>query len=434
MSLIGKMVNELLSTGSLTLKRPGKSPEILGRGGGKHLTVRFTDRRVAFDLVKNPRLGVGEAYMDGRLVIEDGTILDLLELITSANPWEDRGDGPRALSKGGKSILGLFKPNDLRRARRNVAHHYDLKDDLYELFLDDDKQYSCAYFTDPGNSLEQAQLDKKAHIAAKLDLRPGQRVLDIGCGWGGMALFLNKVANVEVLGITLSEHQLKIARQRALAAGVADQVKFELIDYRQLDDRFDRIVSVGMFEHVGVRHYDEFFAKCRDLLKVDGVMLLHTIGRLGEKANSPDPFTDKWVFPGYHLPSLSQMCTASEKVRLIASDVETLRLHYAFTLRHWLDRANKARSEIEAMYDARFFRMWEFYLAGGIVMFETGAACNYQVQYIRDRNALPITRDYMLEIEQLYRERGANQDRAKKPRAGSSKGAPRRKQTELEPS
>ena len=434
MSLIGKMVNELLSTGSLTLKRPGKSPETYGRGGGKHLTVRFTDRKVAFDIAKNPRLGLGEAYMDGRLVIEDGTILDLLELITSANPWEDRGDGPRALSKGRKSLLGLLRPNDLRRARRNVAHHYDLKDELYELFLDDDKQYSCAYFTDPSNSLDKAQLDKKAHIAAKLDLKPGQRVLDIGCGWGGMALFLNKVANVEVLGVTLSERQLKIARQRAAAAGVADQVKFELIDYRQLDERFDRIVSVGMFEHVGVRHYDEFFAKCRDLLKVDGVMLLHTIGRLGEKASSPDPFTDKWIFPGYDLPSLSQMCTASEKFRLIASDVETLRLHYAYTLRHWLDRANEARPKIEAMYDARFFRMWEFYLAGGIVMFETGAACNYQVQYIRDRNALPITRDYMVEVEQIYRERGAGPAPAKKSRSATSKRTSKKTQTEFEPS
>jgi cyclopropane-fatty-acyl-phospholipid synthase len=198
---------------------------------------------------------------------------------------------------------------------------------------------------------------------------------------------------------------------------VSDHVKFELIDYRQLDDRFDRIVSVGMFEHVGAKHYDEFFAKCRDLLKPDGVMLLHTIGTLGQAAKSPDPFTDKWVFPGYHLPSLSQMCTASEKVRMIASDVETLRLHYAYTLRHWLDRALHARAKIEAMYDPRFFRMWEFYLAGGIVMFESGSACNYQVQYVRDRRALPITRDYMIETERRYRELGAELAASvKKPR------------------
>jgi cyclopropane-fatty-acyl-phospholipid synthase len=229
-----------------------------------------------------------------------------------------------------------------------------------------------------------------------------------------MALYLHKVAGVDVLGVTLSEHQLKIARERAAAAGVSDHVKFELIDYRLLDDRFDRIVSVGMFEHVGAKHYDEFFAKCRELLKPDGVMLLHTIGKLGSTSIGPDPFTDKWIFPGYHLPSLSQMTASSEKVRLIAADVENLRLHYALTLRHWLERATKARAQIEAMYDARFFRMWEFYLAGGIVMFENGGACNYQVQYVRDRRALPITRDYMLEAERRYREMGADAAPAKK--------------------
>ena len=404
MSLIGRLVGKLLKQGSLTLIRPGKPPHTYGPGGGKHLTIRFTDRRVAFDIALNPRLRLGEAYMDGRMIIEDGTILDLLEMVTGSNRWEDGGAGRQAMRKGKKAFLRLFKPNDLRRARRNVAHHYDLKDELYELFLDDDKQYSCAYFTDPGNGLEQAQADKKAHIAAKLALKPGMRVLDIGSGWGGMALYLHRVASVDVLGVTLSERQLKVARERAAAAGVSDHVKFELIDYRHLEERFDRIVSVGMFEHVGAKHYDEFFAQCRELLKPDGVMLLHTIGKLGEVSKAPDPFTDKYIFPGYHLPSLSQMVDASEKVRLIASDVENLRLHYALTLRHWLERATKARAEIEAMYDERFFRMWEFYLAGGIVMFESGAACNYQVQYIRDRNALPITRDYMLETEQRYRQ------------------------------
>ena len=394
MSLIGKLIDKLLSKSSITLKLPGKEPRTYGRGGGKHLAVRFTDRKVAFDILKNPRLGIGETYMDGRLIIEDGTILDLLEMITGANRWEDASAGRRKLSKKNKSLLKLFKSNNLKRARRNVAHHYDLKDELYELFLDEDKQYSCAYFTDPNNSLEQAQADKKAHIAAKLALKPGQRVLDIGCGWGGMALYLHKVAGVDVLGVTLSERQLEIARQRAEAAGVSDHVKFELRDYRLLDETFDRIVSVGMFEHVGAKHYDEFFAKCSDLLKPDGVMLLHTIGKLGETSASPDPFTDKWVFPGYHLPAVSEMTTASQRVRLIASDIENLRLHYALTLRHWLERALKARPQIEAMYDERFFRMWDFYLAGGIVMFESGSACNYQVQYVRDRYALPITRDY----------------------------------------
>ena len=424
MSLIGKLVDKLLTTGSITLLRPGKAPETFGRGGGRHLTVRFTDNKVAWDIATNPRLKLGEAYMDGRVIIEDGTILDLLELIVGANRWEDKGAGRKAMRKGKKRFAKLFRRNSPLRARRNVAHHYDLKDELYELFLDGDKQYSCAYFTDPNNSLEQAQADKKAHIAAKLALKPGQRVLDIGCGWGGMALYLHKVAGVDVLGVTLSEHQLKIARERAAAAGVSDHVKFELIDYRHLDDTFDRIVSVGMFEHVGAKHYDEFFDKCRRLLKPDGVMLLHTIGKLGRVSDGPDPFTDKYIFPGYHLPSLSQMTASSEKAHLIASDVENLRLHYAYTLRHWLARATAARAAIEKMYDERFFRMWEFYLAGGIVMFESGAACNYQVQYIRDRNALPITRDYMIETERKYREIApAAAAPAKKPRGGARRKA-----------
>jgi cyclopropane-fatty-acyl-phospholipid synthase len=419
MSLIGRLIDKLLTKGSITLLTPGKGPRTYGRGGGKHLTVRFTDRKVPFDILKSPSLGVGEAYMDGRLIIEDGTILDLLEMVVESNRWEDAAEA-KALARDAKRLLRKLRRNTPARSRRNVAHHYDLSDELYEFFLDEDKQYSCAYFTDPANSLDQAQADKKAHIAAKLALEPGQRVLDIGCGWGGMALYLHKVAGVDVLGITLSEHQLKIARERAAVAGVSDHVKFELIDYRLLDERFDRIVSVGMFEHVGSKHYGEFFAKCRELLKPDGVMLVHTIGLLGEPASGPDPFTDKWIFPGYHLPSLSEMVSASEKARLIAGDVETLRLHYAYTLRHWLQRATEARSKIETLYDARFFRMWEFYLAGGIVMFESGAACNYQVQYMRDRQAVPITRDYMIETERRYRElAGKPAPAARKPRSAN---------------
>ena len=425
MSLIGRLIDKLLTKGSITLLSPGKGPRTYGPGGGRNLTIRFTDQKVGFDILKSPSLGVGEAYMDGRLIIEDGTILDLLEMVATSNRWED-GGGSKALGRNLKRLLRSLKRNTPARSRRNVAHHYDLRDELYEFFLDDDKQYSCAYFTDPANSLDQAQADKKAHIAAKLALEPGQRVLDIGCGWGGMALYLHKVAGVDVLGITLSEHQLKIARQRAAAAGVSDQVRFELIDYRHLDERFDRIVSVGMFEHVGRKHYGEFFAKCRELLKPDGVMLLHTIGLLGEPAGGPDPFTDKYIFPGYHLPSLSEIVTASERARLIASDVEMLRLHYAYTLRHWLERATGARAKIEALYDARFFRMWEFYLAGGIVMFESGSACNYQVQYVRDRCAVPITRDYMIEAERRYRELA----REPAPAARKPRNASRRKTAE----
>jgi cyclopropane-fatty-acyl-phospholipid synthase len=403
MALIEKLVGTVIRKGQLTLLMPdGKTMEF-GPGGGRSLTVRLADKATAFAIARNPRLGLGEAYMDGRITVEDGDILDLMEMVTGANPWEAGGTGRKALGKGKNRFKKFFRQrNEARRARKNVAHHYDIGNDLYRLFLDDDMQYSCAYFTDPKNSLEQAQSDKKAHIAAKLALEPGQHVLDIGCGWGGTALYLNRVAGVRVTGITLSEEQLKIARERAVAARVADQVKFDLIDYRHVEGEFDRIVSIGMFEHVGAAHYDEFFAKCRDLLKPDGVMLLHTIGKFG-KASAPDPFTDKYIFPGYHLPSVSEMAAATEKARLITTDIETLRLHYAYTLRHWLERTRKAKAKIVALYDERFFRMWEFYLSGGVVAFESGSMCNYQLQYVRDRRALPITRDYMLEKERELR-------------------------------
>ena len=407
MALIEKLVGKVIRKGRLNLLMPDGRKLEFGPGGGKALTVRLTDKRAAFAIARNPRLGLGEAYMDGRIVIEDGDILDLMELVTGANRWEDGGAGRKAVNKGKNPLKALFRAKNVaKRARKNVAHHYDIGNDLYRLFLDDDLQYSCAYFTDPKNSLEQAQLDKKAHIAAKLALEPGQHVLDIGCGWGGTALYLNRVAGVRVTGVTLSEEQLKVARERAESAGVADQVKFELIDYRHVEEQFDRIVSIGMFEHVGAAHYDEFFAKCRELLKPGGAMLLHTIGKLG-KASAPDPFTDKYVFPGYHLPSISQMSAASEKVRLITTDIETLRLHYAYTLRHWLERTRKAKAKIVALYDERFFRLWEFYLAGGVVAFESGSMCNYQLQYVRDRYALPITRDYMAAAEAKYRKLGA---------------------------
>ena len=411
MALIGRFIEQILPVGRISLVQPDGSKETYGPGGGKHVTVRLHDKRAALELFRNPRLKLGELYMDGRVTIEDGTMLDLLELIVGAKPWEQ---GKRkALGKGkGKWLKRFFRRNDPVKSRQNVAHHYDVGNQLYELFLDRDLQYSCAYFTDPSNSLEQAQEDKKAHIAAKLYLKPRQKVLDIGCGWGGTALYLNRVADVDVLGITLSEEQLKVARRRAEEAGVAERVRFELIDYRLLKGRFDRIVSIGMFEHVGAAHYEEFYAKCRELLADDGVMLLHTIGKLGG-SGQPDPFTDKWIFPGYHLPSISQMAAASEKVRLISSDIENLRLHYAYTLREWLNRFTNAHDEVVKLYDERFFRMWEFYLAGGIVMFESGAACNYQVQYIRDRRAVPITRDYMAEAEARYRAAGGSPAKAR---------------------
>lgn len=368
----------------------------------RRVVVRLTDRRAALDIARDPRLGGGEAYMNGRLVMVEGEILDLLDLFRSNAPW-GRGRGDGGVKKSGSRLLArLDRLNWQQRSKQNVAHHYDLSDRLYDLFLDADRQYSCAYFTDPGNSLDQAQADKKAHIASKLYLKPGQRVLDIGCGWGGMALYLNRVADVDVLGITLSEEQLKVARRRAEEAGVAERVKFELIDYRDIDGTFDRIVSVGMFEHVGPPHYRTFFRQCRSLLKPDGVMLLHTIGRMGEPGVT-DAWTRKYIFPGGYIPALSEIVRASERTKLILADVETLRLHYAYTGEHWYRRVTEKRDEIVTLYDERFFRMWQFYLAGVVVTFRYGGMVNYQLQYIRDRHALPITRDYMAEAEERYR-------------------------------
>ena len=406
MSLFDRFADKVFKRGDVTIifatgeQRRYGTPE----AGLKPVTLRFADKGVPLFIGRNPGLHAAEAFMDGRLIIEQGDIRDLIETVRTNGNWEDK-------KRGASTLRGVFfdrikdsvgatigAVNGIARSKQNVAHHYDLNDRLYDLFLDADRQYSCAYFTDPANGLEQAQMDKKAHIAAKLHLKPAQRVLDIGCGWGGMALYLNRAADVDVLGITLSEEQLKVARARAEAAGVADRVKFELIDYRLLNDRFDRIVSVGMFEHVGTPHYDTFFAKCRDLLAEDGVMLLHTIGRLGVRGKT-DAFTLKYIFPGGYNPALSEIVESSEKARLIASDVENLRYHYGLTLDLWYDRTVAAKDAIVALYDERFYRMWTFYLAGARAAFFHGNLCNYQIQYIRNRRTLPIMRDYMAEVE-----------------------------------
>jgi cyclopropane-fatty-acyl-phospholipid synthase len=409
MWLLGKMLKRIVEKGELTVVDHDGTAYRFGNPdpARKPVVIRFTDRTTALDIARDPRLGTGEAYMNGRLVMVEGGILDLLDLIRSNRPW-DRGSGKSGLGKSGSRLLArIDRLNWERRSRKNVAHHYDLSDRLYDLFLDADRQYSCAYFTDPANSLDEAQSDKKAHIAAKLHLKSGQRVLDIGCGWGGMALYLNRVADVDVLGITLSEEQLKVARRRAEEAGVADRVQFELIDYRAVHGRFDRIVSVGMFEHVGPPHYRAFFRKCRSLLAEDGVMLLHTIGRMGGPGTT-DAWTTKYIFPGGYNPALSEIVGASERTKMIVADVETLRLHYAHTLLHWYERTTEAREQIEALYDERFFRMWQFYLAGALVAFRHGGMVNYQIQYIRNRHALPITRDYMWEAEASLRTGGAH--------------------------
>jgi len=401
MSLLHAVFRRLIKKGVVTLIEANGSRHVFGAPDPAFpdIVVRFNDRRVAFDIVRGPRLGFAEGFMDGRISFEQGDIMEFVGLIRANNPWEKGLDiekkGP--VSRAFKLATRRWNQVNFRRqSKRNVAHHYDLSGKLYDLFLDRDRQYSCAYFTDPANSLEQAQEDKKAHIAAKLALSPGQKVLDIGCGWGGMALYLHEHAGVDVLGITLSEEQLEVARKRASDAGVSDHVRFELCDYRDLTGSFDRIVSVGMFEHVGVPNYREFFRKCHNLLTPDGVMLLHTIGRMGGPG-STDAFTRKYIFPGGYIPALSEILEGSEPNKLIATDVEVLRLHYALTLQEWYRRTVAAREQIEALYDERFFRMWTLYLAGAATVFENGGMVNYQIQYARSRRALPITRDYMIE-------------------------------------
>lgn len=403
MALIDTFFERVIKRGQLTLIQANGSQRTYGTPDPafQDVTIRFADRGVIPAIVRDPSLGAAEMFMDGRLVIEQGDILALLNLATANNRWEDNDTAldPSPLRRALNAVLlRLDRVNMERRSKRNVAHHYDLSDRLYDLFLDADRQYSCAYFTGPDVSLEQAQIDKKAHIAAKLAIEPGMRVLDIGCGWGGMALYLHEKTGAEVLGVTLSEEQLKVARRRAQERGVADKVRFELIDYRQVEGKFDRIVSVGMFEHVGPAYYKTFMRKCRELLTDQGVMLLHTIGRLGGPGVT-DKFTAKYIFPGGYIPALSEIVRANEGLRFFLTDVEVLRLHYGYTLKAWYDRTVAAKEQIVALYDERFFRMWTFYLAGSMVSFLNGGLVNYQLQFSRSRTALPLTRDYMFEGE-----------------------------------
>jgi cyclopropane-fatty-acyl-phospholipid synthase len=401
MRLFDALLRRLIRKGALVVVDAEGRARAYGDGSGEPVAIRFTDRATPRRAAFNPALALGEAYMDGRMVVERGDVAALLDLVGRNTHWDD-DDAVwptlwRPLRRSGRWAAWNWR----RRARRNVAHHYDLSNRLFALFLDKDLQYSCGYFPEPGMSLDAAQEAKKAHIAAKLDLKPGQRVLDIGCGWGGLALHLHALAGVEVLGITLSSEQLAVARERARAAGVEDRVRFELLDYREVTGTFDRIVSVGMFEHVGPPHYRTFFERCRDLLAPDGVMLLHTIGR----ADGPAP-TDAWlaryIFPGGYVPALSQIAPAVEEARLWITDIEVLRLHYAHTLSHWYARVVAARDAIVELYDERFFRMWQFYLAGAIVAFRHDAHLNYQIQLTRRREALPLTRDYMAAAERAF--------------------------------
>jgi len=366
--------------------------------------MRISDPTLYRKLFFNPELHAGEAYMDGRLSFEGSSLRDFLTLF-SVNRLS-LGSYPlqKVLRRISRALRRFQQANPVGQAQRNVAHHYDLGNDFYRLFLDSGMQYSCAYFLSPEDTLETAQQNKLRLIAAKLALRPGLRILDIGSGWGDLALYLGRMADVDVTGVTLSKEQHALANEKARAAGLGDRVRFELKDYRHVDRRFDRIVSVGMFEHVGVHHYGEFFAKINALLADDGLMLLHSIGHMSPPGTA-SPWLRKYIFPGAYSPALSEVFTAVEQASLWVTDLEFLRLHYAETLRHWHARFEANRPAIARMYDERFCRMWEFYLVSAEMMFRTGSQLVFHMQLARRRDAAPIVRDYITDTQRIFRER-----------------------------
>ncbi|MCE9651074.1 MAG: cyclopropane-fatty-acyl-phospholipid synthase family protein [Parvibaculum sp.] len=400
--LFGMLLKQVVKHGSLRVVDNSGAVQSYGDGTGRLLTVRFHDRGPHFALAVNPYLRLGEAFMDGTLTVDEpGTIYDLLDLILGnlGTSYPSRAFKIYAALRRMKRRIDQHNP--VGKAQKNVAHHYDLDGGIYDLFLDADKQYSCAYYAHPGMTLEEAQMAKKRHIAAKLAIEPGMRVLDIGCGWGGLALTLAEETGAEVVGVTLSQEQHKVAERRAAERGLADRVKFHLQDYRTLEPSFDRIVSVGMFEHVGVGHYPEYFNHCERLLTPEGIALIHTIGRL-DPPGATNPWIAKYIFPGGYIPALSEMAAAVEKTSLLMTDIEVLRLHYAETLREWRRRFMARRDEAVKIYDERFCRMWEFYLAGSETSFRHEGMVNFQMQITRKIDALPITRDYMAESERGF--------------------------------
>ncbi|MGE3691617.1 MAG: class I SAM-dependent methyltransferase [Novosphingobium sp.] len=397
MWLLDQMLRRLIQNGALVVTDHDGRQYLYGDGSDEPLAIRFTDKGAALHIARDPQCGAGEAYMDGRMVVEPPHDIRDFVLFVMAQASERKG----IIRQRGRLRRWLDlraqradQHNQRKRASRNVVHHYDLTRQFYELFLDEDRQYSMAYFTDPAHSLERAQIDKKALIAAKLRLGPGMRVLDIGGGWGGLALYINRHYGCEVLGVSLAPDQVRFANERAEAAGVAGKVRFELIDYRDLSGQFDRIVSVGMIEHVGAPHFVEYFAKTNELLAPDGVALTHTIGRTGPPGGT-DKFTRKYIFPGGYIPAISELVAAMERTRWEVADVEVLRYHYAHTLAEWYRRLNLHREQVIGLYDERLFRLWQFYLAGAEQSFRHGGMVNFHIQAVKRRDALPMTRDYI---------------------------------------
>lgn len=396
-----RMLQTMLRRGALVVIMPDGSRQHYGDGTGTAVVARLHNIAAVRHLVLNPELALGEAYMDGSLTIDDDDLQGFLALVVRNLQAAPRVWWHKPLLNLRIALRRLTQNNVVHRARQNVAHHYDLSERLYDLFLDDDKQYSCAYFRQPTDTLEQAQDNKKNHIARKLLITPGMRVLDIGCGWGGMALTLARDHGAQVLGVTLSEEQFRHATARARDAGLSDQVRFALCDYRDVTGTFDRIVSVGMFEHVGLPHYNTYFDRLRDLLNPDGVALIHTIGWTAP-ASATNPWIKKYIFPGGYVPTMSETLSAVEHARLWPADVECWRLHYAYTLRHWYDRFNAHQEEVRAIYDDRFARMWRFYLAASEQTFRHGHQAVFQFQLSRKIDAVPLTRDYLYHQPQTH--------------------------------
>ena len=406
--LLSRLFERIITIGRLRVLDAGGRFHTFDGSPGPSVTIRLHDPALHWKLLVRSRLYLGEAYMDGALTVEEGSLYDLIDLLAVNLEAMPEGLLARLLNGSVTLLRRVHQYNPLPRARQNAAHHYDLSDQLYELFLDKDRQYSCAYFYDGGNDLDVAQLNKKQHIAAKLLVRPGQRVLDIGSGWGGLALYLASEHGADVTGLTLSVEQHKVAVRRAAAAGLSDRVRFHLRDYREELGRYDRIVSVGMFEHVGINHYSAFFAKLKSLMTPDGIALLHSIGRK-DGPGSTHPWIRKYIFPGGYAPALSEVLPTVERSKLWITDIEILRLHYAETLRAWRDRFERNRDRLSRIYDERFCRMWEMYLISSEVAFRRQDHMVFQMQLSKAIDTVPLTRDYLMHWE---RARSADADRA----------------------
>ncbi len=392
--LFDGMLRTVLQAGNFEITMPSGARHSYGDGSGGTLEVRIHETATLRKILLNPELGLGEAYMDGRLTIADDDLRRFLAAVV-ANVGKDHSTSWQRLLEAWRQFKRkALQYNPVGTAQRNVAHHYDLSGELYDLFLDADKQYSCAYFLDQNDSLEEAQKQKKAHIASKLLIEPGMRVLDIGCGWGGMGLTLARDFGARVVGVTLSEEQHRIAQSRAETEGLSELVEFRLMDYRHVTETFDRIVSVGMFEHVGAPHYDEYFRNVRDRLTEDGIALIHSIGR-STPPGTTSPWILKYIFPGGYIPSMSEAMKAVENQNLWPTDIEVWRLHYAETLRHWHDRFMANVEQVKALYDERFCRMWRFYLAASEMTFRYNRQYVFQLQVARRQDAVPLTRDYL---------------------------------------